>query len=105
MIRAAILALLLTIPSHDKSEPLADWFKSLASKKGPCCSDADHNALKDTDWRSASGHYQVYIDGKWLDVPPEAVVETPNRFGQTVVWLYHVNGMPVIRCFLPGSMT
>src|SRR5262245_45052488 len=28
------------------------------------------------------GHYRVFIDGQWIDVPDEAVVKEPNRAGR-----------------------
>jgi len=46
----------------------------------------------------------VRINGEWIDVPDEAVVIEPNRVGRTMVWPYFINGRPIIRCFMPGSM-
>jgi len=47
----------------------------------------------------------VRIDGEWVDVPNDAVVDGPNRAGRTMVWPYYLNGALVgVRCFLPGSM-
>jgi hypothetical protein len=92
------------------NSPLHSWFESLRSGRGPCCSDADGRALSDVDWDSKDGHYRVYIDGEWWDVPDEAVIKEPNRAGRTMVWpvYYSPQGGPVrieIRCFMPGSMT
>jgi hypothetical protein len=92
------------------NSPLHNWFESLRSGKGPCCSDADGRSLSDVDWESRDGHYRVYIDGVWWDVPDEAVITEPNRAGRTMVWpvYYSPQGGPVrieIRCFMPGSMT
>jgi hypothetical protein len=33
--------------------PLKQWFDSLKSGKGPCCSDADGNVVKDADWETS----------------------------------------------------
>ena len=90
--------------------PNKAWFDRLASKKGPCCSDADGTALSDVDWRSHDGHYEVRIEGEWMLVPDDAVLAGPNLVGRTMVWpvYYRSMGAPVrveIRCFLPGSMT
>ena len=41
------------------NSPLKQWFDSLKSGKGPCCSDADGYALSDVDWESGNGHYRV----------------------------------------------
>jgi len=81
------------------------WFDRLASRKGPCCSDADGSAVSDVDWETQSGRYRVRIDGEWVDVPDEAVITEPNRVGRTMVWpLRGYLGLS-IRCFMPGSMT
>ncbi|MGY8668834.1 hypothetical protein Q3C01_41620 [Bradyrhizobium sp. UFLA05-109] len=81
------------------------WFQQLKSEEGkPCCALSDGNTLRDTDWRTRDGHYQVFMDDEWVDVPNAALVTAPNRFGQTVVWPYHEDGHPFVRCFMPGSM-
>jgi hypothetical protein len=85
--------------------PLKEWFDSLRSGKGPCCSDADGSAVSDVDWESRNGHYRVRIEGEWFDVPEEAVITEPNRIGRTMVWPLHGYGGLTIRCFMPGSMT
>jgi hypothetical protein len=95
--------------------PLKSWFDSLASRKGPCCSDADGSVVADPDWEFKNGHYRVRVEQQWWDVPPEAVITEPNRYGRTMVWpLYdHVDEQRVtphgtmidIRCFLPGPMS
>jgi len=91
--------------------PLKPWFDSLRSGKGPCCSDADGTALSDVDWESKDGHYRVRVEGRWWDVPDEAVLKQPNLYGRTMVWPIpsrHENGQLEkleIRCFMPGSMT
>jgi hypothetical protein len=92
------------------NSPLHSWFEGLRSGKGPCCSDADGRALSDVDWESKDGHYRVYIDEAWWDVPDEAVIKEPNRAGRTMVWpvYFSPQGGPLrieIRCFMPGSMT
>jgi hypothetical protein len=92
------------------NSPLHSWFESLRSGKGPCCSDADGRALSDVDWEAKDGHYRVYIDGAWWEVPDDAVIKEPNRAGRTMVWpvYYSPQGGPLrieIRCFMPGSMT
>jgi hypothetical protein len=90
--------------------PLKDWFDSLRSGKGPCCSDADGTALSDIDWETKDGHYRVRIEGQWWDVPDEAVIREPNRAGRTMVWpVYYGSRNETIRvdirCFMPGTMT
>ena len=87
------------------NSPLKQWFDSLRSGKGPCCSDADGSAVSDVDWESKSGHYRVRIDGEWYDVPEDAVITEPNRVGRTMVWPIRGYQGLSIRCFMPGSMT
>ena len=92
------------------NSPLKPWFESLQSKRGPCCADADGMTLKDVDWETRDGHYRVFIEGKWWDVPDEAVIKEPNLDGRTMVWPIYVRSVNVlidinIRCFMPGTMT
>jgi hypothetical protein len=88
--------------------PLKPWFDSLKSGKGPCCSVADGVALSDSDWDTKDGHYRVFIDGEWWNVPDDAVITEPNRAGRTMVWPVYNRGLSGyrinIRCFMPGSM-
>jgi hypothetical protein len=87
------------------NSPLKQWFDSLRSGKGPCCSDADGSAVSDVDWESKDGHYRVRLEGQWIDVPDDAVITVPNRAGRTMVWPVKEPLGISIRCFLPGSMT
>lgn len=87
------------------NSPLKQWFDSLRSGKGPCCSDADGSAVSDVDWESKNGRYRVRIEGEWFDVPEDAVITEPNRVGRTMVWPIKGYQGLTIRCFMPGSMT
>lgn len=87
------------------NSPLKSWFDQLRSEKGPCCSDADGSAVSDADWDSRDGHYRVRLEGEWIVVPDDAVVKGPNLAGRTMVWPMYLDGKPVVRCFIPGSMT
>ena len=116
-----LIASLLPVSAaaHDAAQPeLNQWFDSLKSEKGPCCSNADGTALSDSDWESVndpnkpSVHYRVFIESKWWDVPDEAVIKEPNRAGHTMVWPIYYRGFGAasglsisIRCFMPGAMT
>lgn len=108
----ALMLPLVSYPGHARdpdgryaNSPLKQWFDSLRSGKGPCCSDADGSAVSDVDWESHEGHYRVRLDGQWLDVPDEAVITEPNRVGRTMVWPIRGYLGISIRCFMPGSMT
>jgi hypothetical protein len=107
-------------PAHARDDgkyansPLKAWFDQLASQRGLCCSFADGFSLADVDWdvqcASVAGveqcRYRVRVDGVWLDVPDEAVVTEPNRYGRAVVWPYQdTSGVTQIRCFMPGAGT
>jgi hypothetical protein len=86
------------------NEPLHAWFDQLASRRGPCCSFADGHAIEDVDWDTHDGQYRVRLQGQWINVPEDAVVTEPNKFGRAVVWPYmNVLGATQIRCFLPGA--
>ena len=91
--------------AHDYQHPeLNSWYESLHSGKGPCCDGSDAKRVDDADWETKDGQYRVRIDGQWVDVPNDAVVDGPNRAGRTMVWPYYLNGHPKARCFMPGSM-
>jgi hypothetical protein len=107
---ALLIMLMLQIPAHahDHSRPELDgWFKGLqSSSKAPCCDGSDAMRLDDVDWISKGGHYQVRLEGEWIDVPDDAIVGEPNRAGPTMVWPWRTDGkLNRVRCFMPGSMT
>jgi len=80
--------------------PLKQWFDSLRSYKGPCCSDADG---EETEFEMRDGSYWAPIDGIMTRVPQEAVITEPNRHGRAIKWLYFENGHKAFRCFIPGA--
>src|ERR1041384_6814882 len=91
-IGVVIILILIVSPARARDDgryansPLKGWFDSLKSGKGPCCSDADGFAVSDPDWDSQDGHYRVRLEGVWIDVPEDAVITEPNRYGRTMVW-------------------
>ena len=111
--RAALLfgLMMLATPAPGRDDgryansPLKQWFESLQSEFGQCCTIADGYIVSDPDWESDRGHYRVRIDGEWVVVPDGAVITQPNRAGRTMVWKHHIDGHPRVRCFIPGSMT
>lgn len=86
------------------NSPNREWFDSLTSAKGPCCSSADGKTLSDLDWDTQGDHYRVRIDGQWIIVPREALVTAPNLIGRTMVWPLYLHDGISIRCFMPGVM-
>ena len=86
------------------NSPLKQWFDSLASRRGPCCSVADGQSVEDVDWDTKDGIYRVRLDGQWIEVPPDALVTVSNKFGVAVVWPYKdYESRTQIRCFIPGA--
>jgi hypothetical protein len=108
VIMAVVLPIMVAgdADAHDHQRPeLNHWYESLHSGKGPCCDGSDATRLDDADWETRDGHYRVRIDGEWIDIPTDAVVDGPNRAGHAMVWPYYQDGHPKARCFMPGSMS
>jgi hypothetical protein len=117
---AAMAAFLFTFPvlagdaglPPDVPDSVRQWFRSQRSPGGGyCCDIADGHR---TTWRAGKdGGYEVPIAGKWVPVPPEAVIRNAgNPVGEAVVW-YVIRdytdpagadpGYVHIRCFVPGD--
>jgi hypothetical protein len=85
------------------------WANSLENKlQEGCCSTADGWKPEEVEYDMAGNKYRVKIEGDWYDVPRDALVDVPNRFGFPVVWYYKTwdNGISPsisIRCFIPGA--
>lgn len=81
-----------------------DWFPSLRNSHGLyCCSTADGHHV---EWDIKDGHYWAIVEGKWRQVPDDAVIHDPNKVGAAVIWLTSArdqNNERGIRCFIPGS--
>ena len=104
MIRILLgLALALPVLAHARDDgryannPLKQWFDSLHSGKGFCCSEADG---RETEYDIRGEHYWVPVNGTWTEVPDDAVITEPNKFGRPLLWL-RVDQQ--IQCFIPGS--
>ncbi len=88
---------------------LNHWAAGLRSANGMtmCCDGDDAEPIKDVDWDATKeGRYRVRIEGEWVDVPPNAVVPGPNKYGTTLVWGYRsLSGDHnfIVRCFMPGG--
>jgi len=92
---------------HDRPD-LDNWFAGLHGSNGyPCCSQIDGSTIADVDWDTTvidgKPHYRVSVDGQWIVVADAQVVVGPNKYGSPLVWVYHVDGKPQIRCFMPGA--
>src|SRR4029077_10192226 len=94
----------LAVPSAHRTHPVE---LTSPDNLALCCSFADGFVVSDVDWESKDGHYRVRLEGRWIDVPDDAVITEPNRAGRTMVWPYVRGTYPPrteIRCFMPGSM-
>jgi hypothetical protein len=112
------LLCLIATPAATKDDgkwamsPNKEWFDSLRSGLGPCCSDADGAALAIDDWAPEGTSYRVRVNGRWYHVPDSAVLRIHNILGHAMVWPIEetVGGFPTgniinIRCFLPGDLS
>ncbi|MCK1358526.1 hypothetical protein [Bradyrhizobium sp. 199] len=85
---SALIMLAMSAPARDDGRYadslLKEWFESLSSDFGSCCSEADGYMVADIDWESDHGHYWMRIDGEWVMVPDGAVVTQPNKTARTM---------------------
>jgi hypothetical protein len=102
--------IIATALAHVAGRPDLDpWMNGRTSRGGyPCCSHIDGSTVPDAEWDTAvidgKNRYRVRIDGKWIAVSEEQVVDGPNKFGQALAWIYrNADGTPAVRCFLPGA--
>lgn len=94
--------------AHDHNRPALDsWFKGLRSNAGAaCCDGSDALRLDDIDWEAKDGHYRVQLQGEWVDVPKDAVIDGPNLAGPAMVWPFYLDGkLRGVRCFIPGTLS
>lgn len=111
---ALLLVALPAMPLHGRDngqyaqvDPrIQQWFKSQKDRNGvSCCDTSDGTRLEDPDWECEDqDKCKVKLDdGKWYDVPPQAMVYGPG-IGFAVVWRwFDPNAGWKIRCFQPGS--
>src|SRR5690349_12182095 len=86
-------------PPPDADASLAPWFRALKvpGTGTSCCSIAD---CRPAESRIVGDHYEVFIDGKWLRVPPELILpQADNPTGRAVVCWTPSAG---ILCFVRG---
>ena len=98
------------LQSRDAYGDMGNWFNSLSSKKaGSCCS---NGRPPEAIVQTSDNHYQVMLEGQWVDVPDDAVLDVPNKYGKALVWYSKswpskVTGQEgdfYIRFFLPGEL-
>jgi len=108
LVLAAALILIRDPTGKWAGDPLQSWFESLRNKLGLyCCAKADGHALDDGEWDIKDNNYRVFVQGRWVVVPDDAVLSGPNKFGKAIVWFrnypWRVTPDTRILCFLPGS--
>ena len=72
-------------PPPDADNSLAPWFQSLRQPGTgtSCCSVAD---CRTTDYRTQGDKYEALIDGRWIIVPAEKILQrADNPTGRAVV--------------------
>jgi hypothetical protein len=88
---------------YAQSDPrIKGWIEGLTDKNGTsCCDTADGHEVE--GWDMGPAGYRVKVQGRWLEVPPEALIEGPNLLGYARAWLRYQNGEPRVRCFIGGA--
>ena len=89
-------------PPENADPALAPWFQSLLQPRTgvSCCSISD---CRPADSRVRDGRYEVFIDDRWMPVPPEKVLERKdNPTGRPIVCYTPQAG---IMCFVRGIET
>lgn len=108
---AAITAFITPALARDdgryaQSDPgIKEWIRGLKNSKGEGCCDTADGYPAEVQYDTAEGQYRVRIDGAWYIVPDHAVITKPNRLGYAVVWYIHIDGVPQVKCFIPGGGT
>lgn len=103
-----ILMLWYLVPAHGKEFPNASetekkFFNELTAPNGAtCCSISDCGYIENDEFRIKDGHFDVWIEGQWITVPKDKVLDR-NKSPQ---------GKPVlcrrgttIYCFAPDVLT
>jgi hypothetical protein len=104
-------AFALAHPPANFDPALHGWFESL---KQPgthvgCCSESDCRILHNDQWRQTKDGYQISVRQRWVDVPPDKILEhEPNPTGSVVACYREGYGRgnrpPVyIYCFVRGT--
>jgi hypothetical protein len=80
------------------------WIEGLTDKQGrSCCASADGYRPSEVEYDTEHNHYTALVNGRWIDIPNEAVLTVPNKKGIALLWYYMSGNTVVVRCFLPGS--
>lgn len=100
---ATLISAVLAVKAPIGADPaLAPWFQGLQQPLSglSCCSLAD---CRPVDWRGEGDHYEVYLEDRWMPVPPEVVLSRhDNPTGSAIACYTPTMG---IMCFVRGSET
>lgn len=103
MLLIMIVVLASTVANAEMSgasPAITSWVESLRVPGSgiSCCSTAD---CSQTEFRTADDHYEVWVDDRWLAVPPTKVLDRlDNPTGRAVVCWTPSRG---IMCFVRGA--
>jgi hypothetical protein len=87
-------------PPQNADPALAPWFRSLLQPgtSVSCCALAD---CRPTDYRITADHYEAFVGGAWVTVPPDKILDrTDNPTGRAVVCWTPQRG---IMCFVRAT--
>ena len=105
LVLAALLGTAATAYARPPPNPdpaLVPWFESLRQPRtgASCCSISD---CRPADYRTSGDHYEVMLEDRWVEVPPEKVLHRlDNPTGRGVVCWTPATG---IMCFVRGPET
>lgn len=93
----ALAGWLMTVPwpalAHD---PYTGW----KDRRGyGCCDNTDCRPTR--AYVDEAGRWRAMVDGEWMVVPPDAVLQIPSPDGRSHVC--HTPGALEPRCFVPGE--
>jgi hypothetical protein len=98
MLVGAIVALLSIQKAfaHDPKHPeWTSWLMSQHNQNDAICCDGNDN-----EWRTNNGHYEVFYDGGWHEVPEWALTRSrDNITGNALLWVWQGH----VQCFKPGT--
>lgn len=96
MNRAAILALLLMAAPAIAHEPYSNW--KIPGTTTSCCNDQDCKPVRAR--ANIDGVWQVWHEGRWLDVQPRSILSIPSPDGRSHACII---GSTVL-CMVPGEV-
>ena len=113
--RHILIALAVTIPvAASARDPTGKWAQAdpgiqqwFQEQRVPgtamrCCDDADGETVRE---EIRQGQY--WITGEhfpvWTPVPPERVLQGPNKAGHPVAWWGIQGDVTFVRCYAPGA--